>query len=460
MDIFNEGIDIPKVNQIIMLRPTQSAIIFVQQLGRGLRKATNKDYLTVIDFIGNYHNDFLIPIALYGDSSYSKDNLRKFIAGGSVGIPGSSTVNFDKVAKERIYKSIDSAKMSLKKDLDQDYKLLKYKLGRIPMMIDFIEHGQRDPSLYVKYSKSYFNYLVKSENEFESQLNDKQIKILEYFNLHIADGKRPEELIILKKLLNEEEVSVASFDMKKDLIYSAINNLNFRFVNEKDNKKLVPIGKKYNISTVDDSMIEAGTIQLTRAFKTFTQCKQFRAFIDDAIDYGLHQYYKDLHMEDIIDGFVLYRKYSRKDVFRILCWDNNPVPQNVGGYIISPDQSNCPAFVNYHKEDDISETTKYEDKFISQYQFQWISKSNRKLSSKDVQRIQNGKESMRIPLFIKKHNDEGDEFYYMGDLSPIVDSFEEIMMSAGENKTASVVQMQMEMKKPVASSLYDYICSR
>ena len=54
VDIFNEGIDIPKINQIIMIRPTESAIIFIQQLGRGLRKSDGKGYLTVIDFIGNY----------------------------------------------------------------------------------------------------------------------------------------------------------------------------------------------------------------------------------------------------------------------------------------------------------------------------------------------------------------------------------------------------------------------
>ena len=62
VDIFNEGIDIPRINQIIMLRPTQSNIIFIQQLGRGLRKFDNKEYLTVIDFIGNYQNNYLIKI--------------------------------------------------------------------------------------------------------------------------------------------------------------------------------------------------------------------------------------------------------------------------------------------------------------------------------------------------------------------------------------------------------------
>ncbi len=95
VDIFNEGIDIPRVNQVIMLRPTQSAIIFVQQLGRGLRKTKNKDYLTVIDFIGNYNKNYLVPIALYGDTSYNKDTLRKCLSSGSALIPGSSTINFD-----------------------------------------------------------------------------------------------------------------------------------------------------------------------------------------------------------------------------------------------------------------------------------------------------------------------------------------------------------------------------
>ncbi len=117
VDIFNEGIDIPKINQIIMLRPTLSSIIFIQQLGRGLRKVEAKGYLTVIDFIGNYQNNYLIPIALYGDTSYNKDSLRKLITEGSRMIPGASTINFDKITKEKIFESIDSANMQLYADL-------------------------------------------------------------------------------------------------------------------------------------------------------------------------------------------------------------------------------------------------------------------------------------------------------------------------------------------------------
>ena len=101
VDIFNEGIDIPRINQIIMLRPTQSNIIFIQQLGRGLRRFEKKEYLTVIDFIGNYQNNFLIPVALFGDTSYNKDNLRKLLSAGSAHIPGASTENFDEISKKK-----------------------------------------------------------------------------------------------------------------------------------------------------------------------------------------------------------------------------------------------------------------------------------------------------------------------------------------------------------------------
>ena len=149
VDIFNEGIDIPKINQILMIRPTESAIVFVQQLGRGLRKANGKDYLTIVDFIGNHKNNYLIPVALYGDTSYNKDTIRKLISEGSKMLPGSSTINFDEITKENIFKSIDSANMKILSDLKKDYSLLKYRLGRVPMMMDFLKHESRDPFLFI-----------------------------------------------------------------------------------------------------------------------------------------------------------------------------------------------------------------------------------------------------------------------------------------------------------------------
>ncbi len=109
-DILNEGVDIVEVNQVIMLRPTQSPIVFIQQLGRGLRKAPGKEYVVILDFIGNYNNNFMIPVALSGDRSYNADVIRKYVISGNSTIPGASTVHFDEISKDKIFKSIDKIK--------------------------------------------------------------------------------------------------------------------------------------------------------------------------------------------------------------------------------------------------------------------------------------------------------------------------------------------------------------
>ncbi|MFW2653529.1 helicase-related protein, partial [Staphylococcus aureus] len=114
VDLFNEGIDIPEVNQVVMLRPTESSIIFIQQLGRGLRKSANKEYVTVIDFIGNYKTNYLIPIALSGDQSQNKDNYKKFLTNND-SINGVSTINFEEVAKKQIYNSLDAVSLNQNK---------------------------------------------------------------------------------------------------------------------------------------------------------------------------------------------------------------------------------------------------------------------------------------------------------------------------------------------------------
>ena len=100
VDIFSEGTDIVEVTQVIMLRPTQSPIVFIQQLGRGLRKAEGKEYVVILDFIGNYKNNFMIPIALFGDRSYNKDNIRRYLREGSRVIPGASMIHFDSIRRK------------------------------------------------------------------------------------------------------------------------------------------------------------------------------------------------------------------------------------------------------------------------------------------------------------------------------------------------------------------------
>jgi superfamily II DNA or RNA helicase/SOS-response transcriptional repressor LexA len=464
VDIFNEGIDIPKINQVVMIRPTQSAIIFIQQLGRGLRKTDEKHYLTVIDFIGNYKNNYLIPIALYGDTSYNKDKIRKLISEGSRMIPGESTINFDKITKEKIYASIDSAKMQLLTDLKIDYNNLKSRIGRIPMMMDFVKNGSRDPFLYVDYAKSYFNFLKKVDKNFNSDLTSKSIKVLELFSKEINNSKRIEESIILKETLLKQNYGVEKlknfikekygYSVSNETITSCVANLNFKFVREKKNGKLVPVKDIYNLNILK---LENNSFTLELEFQNLIKQNDFKIFLLDSIEYSIYNFNKDFDFEKWNQGFYLYRKYSRKDVFRILNFHENPVAQNVGGYLVSPDKKHCPIFVNYHKADDISESTKYEDKFVSQKEFDWMSKSNRKIESKDVQSILGNNGRIRLPLFIKKNNDEGTAFYFMGDIKPQKGYVEQTKMNSDRGKKISVVKIRFDLDNPVSDAMYQYL---
>lgn len=467
VDIFNEGIDIPKVNQVIMLRPTTSAIVFVQQLGRGLRKADGKEFLTVIDFIGNYSNNFMIPIALYGDSSYNKDTLRKLVASGSGSIPGESTVNFDRISKEKIYSAIDSASFTLSKDLSSDYDLLKFKLGRSPMMMDFVKYGSRDPYLYVSKSKSFLNYVIQKEkSETMSDVvgeHQKQNRLLEYFYNEINNSKRVEESILLRLLIDSNEVSILDFkklvqekydyhldDVK---IESIVHNLNLMYVTEKYKGKLEPVGL---IHEIDVCSIYGEKIRRKKSLDELLDVSLLKQYLIDSVDYAIYSYDSNFDKANFIDGFIKYKKYSRKDVFRILCWKTKPVEQNVGGYIFNKEKTQCPIFVNYHKDEDISSSIKYEDRFINNFEFEWMSKSNRTIMSPEIVTLRD-KSGVRIPLFVKKSNDEGLDFYYMGELSPVLDSFEQRSMVNDKEVEIPVVKVSFLVSPPVDENIFNYL---
>lgn len=236
VDIFNEGVDIPKVNQVVMLRPTQSPIVFVQQLGRGLRKYCSKEFVVILDFIGNHQNNYMIPMALSGDRSYDKENLRRFVHEGERIIPGASTIHFDEISKDKIFKSIDTSNFSAVKLIKDNYFALKNKIGRIPKLIDFEKCGQMDVQCIFK-SKfcSYYNFLDKYEKDFKGTLNESERRHLDFVSRYFANGKRDSELLILKSILNgtytdlllnlekEKQIGLSSIQ-KKNLSNILTNN--------------------------------------------------------------------------------------------------------------------------------------------------------------------------------------------------------------------------------------------
>lgn len=456
VDIFNEGIDIPKVNQIVMLRPTQSAIIFVQQLGRGLRKHNSKDYVVIIDFIGNYEKNFLIPIALSGNLSYNKDNLRRFVSEGSLIIPGESTVSFDQISKKRIFESIDKANFSDVKIIKEAYFKLKQKLGRIPRLQDFDTYESIDV-LRIFQNKSlgsYHKFLSKYEKDYNVKFNNVQEQYLTYISTKLASGKRIHELEAIKLtieqhsnlLMHLKETLKQNYNVAlKEISYNTIINIlsqNFATGSAKKTfKDAIFIDENLNIST---------------SFKKELNNSEFKNQILELIDFGISrykQYYTNTYKNT---DFCLYQKYTYEDVCRLLNWEKNLVPLNIGGYKFDQHTNTFPVFINYDKEESISETIKYEDRLIDQSTIICFSKPKRTLKSDDVIRIYNEKNNhVKIHLFIRKNKEDeaSKEFYYLGQIHPIGDPIQMIM----PNTTNNVVQFTYRLENEIRKDIFDYI---
>lgn len=202
-----------------------------------------------------------------------------------------------------------------------------------------------------------------------------------------------------------------------------------------------------------------GKIVLNPQFETALSDPWFRSCVSDVLEFGLSrneaafaETYKDT-------DFVLNQKYTREDVCRLLRWAKEPNYQNVGGYFHDKETNTFPVFINYEKDPDISVTTQYEDRFVSDREIICISKSNRTLQSPEIGNLAHARElGMRCFLFLrknKKDKDDGTEFYFLGEMHP-TGHFEQIVM---EDVSTSAVEITYDLETPVRADLYDYFLS-
>ena len=459
VDIFNEGVDIPEINQVLMLRPTQSAIIFVQQLGRGLRKTKDKEFVVIIDFIGNYKNNFLIPIALSGDRSYNKDSIRRYLLEGNRIIPGSSTIHFDEISKKRIYESIDAANFNDVRLIKDSYMQLKYKLGRIPSLMDFDKYGSIDPLRIFdnKSLGSYHIFLKKHEKDYNVTLSPLEEKFLEFVSRKFASGKRPHELLAIQYLIDNGNnlFTHLSKTLKDEYDIQMHKQTKRNIINILTNEFVTGTGKK----TYEDCIFikpDEDDYVISDRFATLLNNHDFKKELLEVVEFGLYRHKKEYSERYEDTSFKLYSKYTYDDVCRLLDWEKGEVALNIGGYKYDKNTNTYPVFINYHKDEEIADTMKYEDHLVSRDTLIAISKSNRTINSEDVQIALNSSSlGVDMELFIRKNKDDkiSKEFYYMGKITP-TGNYKQFVMP---NTNATAVEIEYELKTPIKEDLYDYI---
>ncbi|SES04691.1 Helicase conserved C-terminal domain-containing protein [Gracilibacillus ureilyticus] len=450
VDIFNEGVDIPSINTVLMLRPTNSPIVFIQQLGRGLRKHPMKSFLTVLDFIGNHSKTFLIALALNGNRYYDKESIKVAISTGFANIPGNTHIQLDEISQERILAQIDQENFNSMKYLKEEYfEFKKLNSGRAPLyLMDYLKYdGAPDPVKFIDKAKTYLGFVAKVEK-------DDQLKVLLYDEKFegvlkelssMLPLKRIYEFVILRYLLTHKSISLSQAKQEilkeiefvdDDSVLHAFQCLNQDFYDS------VQLKNKLKLCSHED-----GVLTKTDDFlQVITQNDQMQKFIEDIIHYGIFRYRKEFKNKYYgVPSFKLYEQYQMIDA--ALLSNLRKIHTSFRGQGLLANENEYFLFVDLHKEEDIKESINYNDMFLDQKFFQWETPNNTKQSSdrgKNI--IFNQDRGINLHLFVRKYKQietgKTEPFIYIGKGNTV------------DYKGEQPIQVKIELENEVPARLY------
>lgn len=203
VDMFNEGLDIPAVDRVIMLRPTESKVIFLQQLGRGLRASEGKSRLLVIDFVGN-HRMFaqrMVHILSLHGAAGNWDTLRRWLDAEPPQLPDGCLLDVELDVKDLIREFLPTGP----KEANQAYRALRDALGRRPTLLEVFVQGFLPRSISAA-EGSWFAFAMAEED-----LNPDERRIFEQFGdwfkmLETTSLTKSYKMVVLRVLLDEDRM--------------------------------------------------------------------------------------------------------------------------------------------------------------------------------------------------------------------------------------------------------------
>lgn len=446
VDIFNEGIDIPSVNTVLLLRPTESSIIFIQQLGRGLRKLNNKEFVTVLDFIGNYKKSFLMAIALNGRQDYDRDSLKLEVANDFADLPNGTYIHMDKITKEQILRQLENEKFMSLKYMKESYLSFKHVCGgKVPFLVDYLKHdGSVDPVKFTIFSpnyKTYFDFVAYIEKEthpeFSLMNEDKSfsqiMKLLSFY----SPAKRAEEWIIAETLFYSENHSACVEEItekaekylsyvNKASIVHACKTLSGEYFDTSEKTRYEKAVFNFNGELISFSKNIVSSLEVSEF------SAQKKLWLEDLIQYNLLRYQNYFGSDDYSEKgslpfLKLYQKYTMRDT-ALLCNYTKIHSSFRGQGLLTSAKPDYFLFVNLHKDADIKDSINYADKFITPQHFQWQSPNSTSQDSEVGQNlIRNIERKIRLHLFVRKFEkveNVTQPFIYLGQVSTFPDSAE------------------------------------
>ena len=402
VDIFNEGIDIPSINTVLMLRPTSSPIVFIQQLGRGLRKYKNKEFLTILDFIGNHQKAYLIALALVGNKAIDKESIKISIQNNFANMQN-VFIKMDEISKQRILEQIDTKNFNHLKYLKEQYYRFKDILNnKRPLLVDYLHYEQiLSPLNFISDSKSYIEFISKVEDDKQIKeiCNDevfiKAIRFIDY----LLPIKRVYEFVILKYLTSNENIDEKiAFKIlnkyldkiNKDTIIHSFNFLNQNYFDK------AQVSRYLKLVNYEDSKLVR-----TKEFEALLLNKKYKEIFIDSLDYGIMHYEKEFGLKDYGLPFLkLYTKYNMLNIAQ-LC-NFNKIHSSFRGSGFLKYKDDFFLFINLEKEK-FSKSSTYDNAFLSKDTFTYQSKPSTSQTSIDGNKLINNKKlNVKLHIFVRK----------------------------------------------------------
>jgi len=390
VDIFNEGVDIPEIDTVLFLRPTDSLTIFLQQLGRGLRLCAGKDFLTVLDFVAQVNREYDFANRFRALCVRQDSKIEEQVANGFTLLPQGCSIFMERKARNYILNNIHSAIYNFRKLVKE---LMAYETT--PALSEFINNCGQDIRLIYKNGRCWST--LKSEAGKSARLED--------------DDKVTRLLIKgVSNLIHINSISFIRF------IRNFINNDCKIIINESlsEHKK-----KEYNQYAVmlyyalfQNRISKTGFSNMYEALNYVNKYPIFKQEIIELMDYLQENLdFKTYPLDsDISAGLELYGCYTKEEVFAL--FDRQTEDKKMQGQasgIYSIEEKNVELlFVTLNKsEKEFSPSTQYNDYFISENRFHWQSQNTMSHTNKGARYTNQIKNGRRFILFVREDKKDG-----------------------------------------------------
>ncbi len=391
VDLFNEGVDIPQINTVLFLRPTESLTVFLQQLGRGLRICEGKDCLTVLDFIGQSNKNYNFADKFRALIGKTKNSVETYVKDGFNMLPRGCFIKLEKQAKEYVLRNIKGLKNS-RDVLISKMKYFVNDTGKELNLKNFLEYANVTLEEFYKSDRTFTK--LKVDSEIIPEVNCKNEDFIARRIPVLLSMDSPKLIRFAIDYINNPDMKL-NYEEK-----ILLNMFYYTFYSEIPNKQGLPSEKEGILELVKTQEYRNEILEILNILYERINCVPVANSYDFINPLEVHSTYT---LAQIMASYEYFDEHSK--------------PSFREGVKYFEDKNLDIFLVTLNKSDkDFSEATLYEDYAINENLFHWQSQNRDSQESKNIQRYihSNG----RISLFVrdyKKENGITSPYMYLGE---------------------------------------------